>query len=61
MNKPNQLKKFAPEYAAYTPVVRVLHLPECANGNFLQIYQDGDRQKGIGFLSDRQDDMPRGK
>lgn len=61
LNKPNQLKKFTPEYDAYAPVVRVLHLPECTNGYFLQIYQDGDRQKGIGFLSDRQDDMARGK
>jgi len=61
LNKPNQLKKFAPEYAAYAFVVRVLHLPECTNGYFLQIYQDGDRHKGIGFLSDRQDNTPRGK
>lgn len=61
LSKPNQLKKLTPEYAAYSSVVRVLHIPECTNGDFLQIYQDGERQKGIGFLNGGQDDIPRGK
>ena len=61
LNKPNQLQKLAPELAAYAPVVRVLHLPESTNGDFLQVYQDGDRQEGIGFLDGRQDDIPKGK
>ncbi len=55
LSKPNQLKAFTPEFSTYATVVRVLHIPECTNGDFLQIYQDGDKQKGIGFLNIRQD------
>lgn len=53
LSKPNRLKALVPEYAAFEPVVRVLRLPECTNGEFLHIYQDGERQEGIGFLGVR--------
>ena len=56
---PNQLKSLTPQFASYEAVVRVLHLPECANGDLLQIYQDGERQKGIGFLNGGRYEVPK--
>jgi hypothetical protein len=50
LRMPNQLNTLAPEFASYAPVVRALHLPEFAKGEFLQVYQDGENQKGIGFF-----------
>ena len=31
-------------------IVRVIHVPACAEGQYLQVYQDSERQKGVGFL-----------
>lgn len=50
LESPNKLTTFSKELAPYGNVVRVLHVPECCGGRFLQIYQDVRSQKGIGFL-----------
>jgi len=52
LEMPNSLADLVPEYAAFAPVVRVIQLPACTNGRFLQISQDAQRQKGIGFLEE---------
>jgi hypothetical protein len=50
LEMPNSLSSLASEYAAYDSVVRVVHLPSCTAGRYLQVYQDAQRQKGMGFL-----------
>ena len=49
-NSHNQLLSFSSDFSPYESVVRVVHVPESANGRFLQIYQDSEGQRGIGFL-----------
>ena len=61
LTMPNQLASIAPEFSSYASVVRVLHIPECTNGEFLQIYQDSETQQGIGFLDGKGDNFPKGK
>jgi len=46
----NQLLSFSSDFAPYESVVRVIHVPEAANGRFLHIYQDSEGQQGIAFL-----------
>jgi hypothetical protein len=41
---------FSSDFASYESVVRVIHVPEAADGRFLQIYQDSEGQQGIAFL-----------
>jgi hypothetical protein len=31
-------------------IVRVIHVPSCARGQYLQVYLDTEEQKGVGFL-----------
>lgn len=50
LKMPNHLGTLVPEFSSYSHVVKVLHIPDCAGGRFLQVYQDGETQKGIGFL-----------
>jgi hypothetical protein len=50
LEMPNSLAALVPEYAAYTSVVRVIHLPEHTGGLYLQVSQDARQQKGLGFL-----------
>jgi hypothetical protein len=49
-NSHNQLLSFSSDFSPYESVVRVVHVPASANGRFLQIYQDSEGQRGIGFL-----------
>jgi hypothetical protein len=50
---PNQLASMAPEFAAYASVVHVIHVPACTGGRLLQVYQDGQEQRGVGFFAHR--------
>lgn len=50
LETPNSLSSLVSEYAAYDSVVRVVHLPSCTEGRYLQVFQDAQRQKGLGFL-----------
>ncbi len=49
---PNSLASLAPEHAAYAPVVKVIHLPERLEGRCLQVYQDAQHQRGIGYFEE---------
>jgi len=49
-NSHNQLLSLASDLGLYESVVHVIHVPRSSNGRFLQIYQDSEGQKGIGFL-----------
>jgi hypothetical protein len=50
LEMPNSLSSLVSEYATYDSVVRVIHLPSCTAGRYLQVFQDAQRQKGLGFL-----------
>jgi hypothetical protein len=54
LNSENILGQVTPEVKRWEQVVRVIHVPSVGNGEFLQVYLDGNAQKGVGFLGPRQ-------
>jgi hypothetical protein len=46
---PNALVSLDPELQR-DGIARVIHVPSCTQGQYLQVYLDGDEQKGVGFL-----------
>jgi pyruvate,water dikinase len=46
----NRLSAIAPEVRGCEDVVRVIHVPFCCQGRFLQVYLDQGSQRGIGFF-----------
>jgi hypothetical protein len=50
LEMPNSLCTLVSEYAAYESVVRVVHVPACTAGRYLQVFQDAQQQKGMGFF-----------
>jgi hypothetical protein len=50
LEMPNSLSTLVSQYAAYDSVVRVVHVPTCTAGRYLQVFQDAQRQKGMGFF-----------
>jgi hypothetical protein len=50
IKSPNQLASLAAEFESYQTVVHVVHVPSSGEGRFLQVYQNNEMQKGIGFL-----------
>lgn len=47
----NFLTTLDPALAPYSHVVRVIHTPSASQGRLLQVYQDGARQRSMGFLA----------
>jgi hypothetical protein len=54
MESLNQLPSLAAEFESYQTVVHVVHVPSSGEGRFLQVYQNNEAQKGIGFLGHRE-------
>ncbi len=54
----NSLPVLAPEWSKFEEVVRVIHVPSVAKEKFLQVYQDGHEQRGIGFLAGTDEHFP---
>ncbi len=52
----NKLVSMAPDVAAYASVVHVIHIPSSTGERLLQVYQDGQKQQGMGFFADPNDD-----
>jgi hypothetical protein len=50
MGSSNQLSLLAAEFELHQKVVHVVHVPSSAEGRLLQVYQNNEAQKGIGFL-----------
>jgi len=50
LNSENLLSSMAPEFIGYAQVVRVIHIPANTSGRYLQVFQDGLKQQGIGFF-----------
>ena len=50
MESSNQLSLLAAEFELHQTVVHVVHVPSSAEGRLLQVYQNNEEQKGIGFL-----------
>lgn len=56
LQMPNSLPSVLPDFAGFSQVVHVIHVPACTEGRFLQIYQDGRNQEGIGFFAHSEED-----
>lgn len=50
LDSPNRLGSLMPAFADYAEIVHLIHVPSCTDGRYLQVYQDGQGQEGIGFL-----------
>jgi hypothetical protein len=61
LGSPSVLSALLPDLKASTPVVRVIHVPACAQGRYLQVFQDADGQEGIGFLGPAQQEDRQGE
>jgi hypothetical protein len=51
LQAPNLLESILPELSSCAPVVHVIHVPACTEGRLLQIFQNGQEQKGMGFFA----------
>jgi hypothetical protein len=59
LTTPNQIHQVSPGLGKYAPVVHMIHVPSCTAGRLLQVYQDGQKQEGIGFFA-YSDGQPEG-
>jgi hypothetical protein len=50
-DSPNCLAEVVPEFADMDGVVRVIHVPDVANGSHLQVIMDAEADKALGFLA----------
>jgi hypothetical protein len=46
----NALPAVLPDWAHLHEVVHLIHVPACTDGRFLQVYQNGQEQQGMGFF-----------
>ena len=46
----NQLSLKVPKFTSYESVVHVINVPDSSGGQLLQIYQDNQKQNGVGFV-----------
>jgi hypothetical protein len=51
LEAPNLLESILPDLSSCAPVVHVIHVPACSDGRLLQIFQNGQEQKGMGFFA----------
>ncbi|MBN1406875.1 MAG: PEP/pyruvate-binding domain-containing protein, partial [Calditrichaceae bacterium] len=51
MESPNQLFELLPAYSYLSDVVRVIEIPQAANGNILKILMNAEQDKAIGIIS----------
>jgi len=51
LTTPNEIHKVSPDLARYASVVHVIHVPSVTGGRLLHVYQDGQKQEGIGLFA----------
>jgi len=54
LGSPNRLAEVAPEYADMEDVVRVIRVPDVADGMLLDVVMDAEADKALAFLAERQ-------
>jgi hypothetical protein len=52
MNAPNALAKFIPKAKKYENIVRLIDVPEAADGDFVRVVADSSRNCAVCYLSD---------
>ncbi|MFP4622824.1 MAG: PEP/pyruvate-binding domain-containing protein [Gemmatimonadota bacterium] len=52
LNAPSHLVELAPEFAHLAFVIRVINVPEVAEGRVLRVLMNGDREEAVGYLGD---------
>jgi hypothetical protein len=50
LNSMNVLAVLAPDLEPLSTLARVIHVPSSTGGRYLHVYQDGQKQRGIGFF-----------
>jgi hypothetical protein len=48
---PNALEQLSPEYADLDPAVRVIHVPEVADGLRLHVVMDSEEDRALAYLA----------
>jgi hypothetical protein len=51
LSSPNLLKDTVPDYSHLEETIHIINVKEVTRGNYLQIYQDDEHQKGIGYFA----------
>ncbi len=51
LNCPNALDTLAPELDTLDGLARVVHVPSCTDGKYLQVYLSGQQGRGLGFFA----------
>ncbi|HBZ54903.1 MAG TPA: hypothetical protein DEO88_05820 [Syntrophobacteraceae bacterium] len=51
LGSPNLLGSLLPDLTACVPIIHVIHVPSRTDGRLLQIYQNAQEQKGVGFFA----------
>jgi hypothetical protein len=51
LQSPNLLESILPELWTCAPVIHVIHVPSCTDRRLLQVFQNGQEQKGMGFFA----------
>jgi hypothetical protein len=52
-NSPNSLTEILPEDADLEDCLRVIDIPDAANGRLLHLYMDGERERAVAFLAEQ--------
>lgn len=47
----NRLPEMLPEFAEYSDLIRVINIPECADGDYLQVRMNSGQSTAIGYFS----------
>jgi len=47
----NRLGEFLPQFAEFSDLIRVIHVPECTGGEYLQIRMNSEESTAIGYFS----------
>lgn len=53
LDAPNGLPELAPRFARLADVVRVVHVPDVAEGRILRVLMNGEEDEAVGYLSER--------
>ncbi|NIU76758.1 MAG: pyruvate, phosphate dikinase [Gammaproteobacteria bacterium] len=59
LDAPNRLPGLVPDFAHLAGAVRVIHVPDVADGRILRVLMNGDQDEAVGYLSDPEDKGPR--
>ena len=54
LNSPNRLPKLLPNHKSFAPIVRAIHVPEVAEGEYAHLLMDGENELALCYLGPMQ-------